>query len=713
MVVGTRPCLAPSIRSSLVRRYLLHPTLQNRRPASTQASGSGQGGSSSGSDGNKPIKPSKYEKQRRNEWIIVGVSGAVASLGAWSWYKLKSGPQSSSQKSLLPEPSRMAFSIPTRSPLTGERVYKSITTLTDTEVNSRLNLNEKTVDLAEKKDRCLVARYDINSVASNDPIEDRSAQIIVERDNAVDTSKDAAAAKATATATATTADRASASPSDLAFFAVMDGHAGWHTSSYLSQKLIAFVALELDKVFRETGEYADMAKAKASMPIKLWRAIAGGEAKADSRSADQAGLDWDPTIVKRAISKAFVGLDKEICNTPIELLKEYELSKASSSITATDPPSSGSSGRTLSSLAHSIFPSPGSNSKDGHVSVTTTAKSAYETMLPALSGSCALLTYIDSATRDVYVACTGDCRALGGWQDTRTGRWTFEPLSEDQTGRNMSEVARMQKEHPASEADRVIMRGRVLGGLEPTRAFGDARYKWTRDIQQRLHEAFLPGGKDGGGRGPPRLLQTPPYVTARPEIEWRRLPSSQSSPGSEGAATKQSQSTKELKFIVMATDGLWDMLSNEHVGGLVAGHLAQLKGTVSASELERRFMGPSASSTTASSANQTSGSTQQPTSAATPSASQQPRTVQHHPLAGTGVESTFTFEDSNLATHLVRNALGGADRWRVRALLAIPAPDARRFRDDITVNVILLHGSEASGAASGEEPSTAEPKAKL
>lgn len=41
----------------------------------------------------------------------------------------------------------------------------------------------------------------------------------------------------------------------------------------------------------------------------------------------------------------------------------------------------------------------------------------------------------------------------------------------------------MQSEHPADEANTVIMRGRVLGGLEPSRAFGDARYKWSHDVQ--------------------------------------------------------------------------------------------------------------------------------------------------------------------------------------------------------------------------------------
>jgi len=41
----------------------------------------------------------------------------------------------------------------------------------------------------------------------------------------------------------------------------------------------------------------------------------------------------------------------------------------------------------------------------------------------------------------------------------------------------------MRSEHPADESDFVIQNGRVLGGLEPTRAFGDARYKWPNTVQ--------------------------------------------------------------------------------------------------------------------------------------------------------------------------------------------------------------------------------------
>lgn len=44
-------------------------------------------------------------------------------------------------------------------------------------------------------------------------------------------------------------------------------------------------------------------------------------------------------------------------------------------------------------------------------------------------------------------------------------------------------IFRIQSEHPPDEAGSVIRAGRVLGGLEPSRAFGDARYKWPRDVQ--------------------------------------------------------------------------------------------------------------------------------------------------------------------------------------------------------------------------------------
>ena len=55
------------------------------------------------------------------------------------------------------------------------------------------------------------------------------------------------------------------------------------------------------------------------------------------------------------------------------------------------------------------------------------------------------MAVFDTAHRDLYVACTGDSRAVAGvWEMSSDGKgqWRIEVLSEDQTGRNPSELAR-------------------------------------------------------------------------------------------------------------------------------------------------------------------------------------------------------------------------------------------------------------------------------
>lgn len=127
------------------------------------------------------------------------------------------------------------------------------------------------------------------------------------------------------------------------------------------------------------------------------------------------------------------------------------------------------------------------------------------------------MAVLDTAHQDLYVACTGDSRAVAGfWEEREDGQgcWRVEVLSEDQTGRNPNELKRfehappyfnfsckytfyvktlikqpcyrIQSEHPADEAQSVVRNGRILGGLEPSRAFGDARYKWPREVQEML-----------------------------------------------------------------------------------------------------------------------------------------------------------------------------------------------------------------------------------
>lgn len=71
---------------------------------------------------------------------------------------------------------------------------------------------------------------------------------------------------------------------------------------------------------------------------------------------------------------------------------------------------------------------------------------AAELLMPALSGSCALLSFYDTNSQMLKVAVTGDSRAiLGSFKDNH---WTVRQLSIDQTGANPSEVARIISEHP-------------------------------------------------------------------------------------------------------------------------------------------------------------------------------------------------------------------------------------------------------------------------
>ena len=127
--------------------------------------------------------------------------------------------------------------------------------------------------------------------------------------------------------------------------------------------------------------------------------------------------------------------------------------------------------------------------------------------------------------------------------------------------------------------------------------------------------------------------KTPPYVTARPEVTHHKL-------------------TENDKFLVIATDGLWDELSNEEVVELVGKLLDgkrdivdKKKNDFSEDKLEYKNFRQ---------------------------------------------EKVFTFIDENASTHLIRNALGGAKQDLLCALLSLPSPTSRKFRDDITITVVFF-----------------------
>jgi pyruvate dehydrogenase phosphatase len=277
---------------------------------------------------------------------------------------------------------------------------------------------------------------------------------------------------------------------------------------------------------------------------------------------------------------------------------------------------------------------------------------AAEILAPALSGSCAILSFYDSHSKIFRVACTGDSRAVLGRRNPTSGKWFATPLSEDQTGSNPNEEARMRAEHPGE--DQVIRAGRVLGQLEPTRAFGDAFYKWSRETQERIKKHFF-------GRTPHQWLKTPPYVTAEPVVTSTEIEPSKGD------------------FVVLATDGLWEMLTNEEVVGLVGQWIEKQNEKATNAESTAAWLSSwFKSSTPAALPVEKGGNTDK--SGRSNGNGDVPIRQQQWAVPSENSHSRFVVEDKNAATHLVRNALGGKDRDMVCALLTLPSPYSRRYR---------------------------------
>jgi pyruvate dehydrogenase phosphatase len=253
---------------------------------------------------------------------------------------------------------------------------------------------------------------------------------------------------------------------------------------------------------------------------------------------------------------------------------------------------------------------------------------ATNVLAPAYAGSCALVSFYDSIPRLLHVALTGDSRAVLGRYvrdaDGKTERYEVVELSVDQNAHNAAEEARLLAQHPGEV---VVKGGRVLGwGL--SRAFGDARMKWSLETQKHLKETLL-------GRSISPTVKTPPYFTAEPEVV-----SVEVQPGD---------------FLIMASDGLWESLTNEEAVGLVGWWLKTSKlssqnggrGVLAPSELPIKY-----------------------------SEEYQDVTVRHRQW---NVKKRFVTTDENVATHLIRNALGGADEDLVAALLSMCSPRARSY----------------------------------
>lgn len=166
----------------------------------------------------------------------------------------------------------------------------------------------------------------------------------------------------------------------------------------------------------------------------------------------------------------------------------------------------------------------------------------------------------------------------------------------------------MKQEHPGE--DYIIRNGRLLGYLQPFRAFGDVMFKWN----SQLHKDYL---NDIYGRVvmPPQIYRTPPYLTAVPVVTHHTL-------------------NTEDKFLVIASDGLWDMMSNDaavqYVGDL----------------------------------------------------------LDHGSAFGNDEHGNVV--KRNAASQLIHEALGGDDRDKMEMLLHAPRRVRRTVRDDMTITVVYF-----------------------
>lgn len=278
---------------------------------------------------------------------------------------------------------------------------------------------------------------------------------------------------------------------------------------------------------------------------------------------------------------------------------------------------------------------------------------AAELLMPALSGSCALMSFYDTHSKILKVAVTGDSRALLGSLNEESNKWTVEVLSVDQTGSNPTEVAKLLSEHP--NEPNVVRNGRILGSLEPSRAFGDARYKWAKDMQAKVYNQFF-------GRQSPANLKTPPYVTAEPII------------------TTHEVNPSKNDFMVMASDGLYEMLSNEEIVGLVVKWMES-----------KKMVKPNRSLFSSVWTSHKDKKLPEVIDVSDKTGNPKQRYRRTDNMTG------YLLEDENVATHLIRNALSnGGKKEDVNLLVSIPSPLSRRYRDDLTVTVVFFDDHEKS-----------------
>jgi len=257
----------------------------------------------------------------------------------------------------------------------------------------------------------------------------------------------------------------------------------------------------------------------------------------------------------------------------------------------------------------------------------------------ALSGAVGIVAHIEG--HNVTVASAGDCVAVVGSYG-ENGAWLSKKMNDEHNADNRTEVKRILAEHPDTESHTIIRKDRLLSILAPLRAFGDFKFKWDAETIKKTLGCVL------GENAVVDNYKTPPYLTARPDVMKHKL-------------------TARDKFMVIASDGLWDMFTPLQVVKIVGEHL-QGKTTLTP-------VNPPPNTKLKDIANM---------------------------LNKRQGEMKLKPEDKNAATHLIRNALGGSaygvDHIKLSKSLSLSQDIVRSMRDDITIQVIFFNDEYLRGS---------------
>lgn len=255
-----------------------------------------------------------------------------------------------------------------------------------------------------------------------------------------------------------------------------------------------------------------------------------------------------------------------------------------------------------------------------------------KTLSVALSGAVACVCHVNGP--HLYVANVGDCNAVIG-TEVEHDEWVAKKITKEHNAENYDELKRIWNEHPDSERKTSIKRDRLLGELAPLRSLGDYRYKWSAKTLTDVAVPLL------GQKAIPANYHTPPYLSAKPDIYYHRL-------------------TPKDKFLIIASDGIWDTMTalqsvklvSEHMKGKVFYNPMNLpKNCNKLGEIDELL-------------------------------SHRKESLKSKP------------KDRNAATHLIRHAVGGTeygvDHSRLAHLLSLSPDVSRMFRDDMTVTVVYF-----------------------